>query len=429
MSSFPRMIINCIFVILLLHLSSSVAMFAWSDCGVQLSQVIHYQSTTISPSAANAGGSLSINVQATIVSPVYYADTHVTIYKDNELFLDVDIQDLCSIIQTSESLSCPLAPGKTSFTYSFPSVPQLPSGKYNITIRSLQNSQELGCLRLSGEVNGLSNSCYYTSNFNTTLLGIIRHQTDTPLARQKGDWLRVGPVEASDYPYGTFSTELLSSPDIAGTFPLTNYVWGINGSLVNIVKSNQSQAELQYYTGTFTVGNLTNGVFTTILSGQFNWILDVQLGRTPEQVFSGTLTLTPRYVFNSQFSYPVLLGNLGPFQFTMRSDYGFIVTGSKRWCTCPVDSCGVCGGGNACNSNQLNPSGSSGLTSRVKAAIIIGVIGGLLGIILIILLSRMVVKAKRARPHDDSDLIDHPQKPDYGTMAIDDSIREGERGL
>lgn len=39
----------------------------------------------------------------------------------------------------------------------------------------------------------------------------------------------------------------------------------------------------------------------------------------------------------------------------------------------------------------------------------------------------MICIHRRRMPIDDQDLLDHPEKPDYGTLAIDDAIREGER--
>lgn len=61
------------------------------------------------------------------------------------------------------------------------------------------------------------------------------------------------------------------------------------------------------------------------------------------------------------------------------------------------------------------------MSSYIKGTIAICVIGGLVLIVMIII----IVKMKRSRPrpvvYDDSDLMD-PQKPDYGSLAINEAF-------
>jgi len=421
-------------VIFLCYVSLSAAQFSWSDCGVQLYKDIHYQSASISEPTVNNNGSLSINVQATIVSTLYNANTQVIIMKDDEEFLNVQIDQLCDIIGTTKSLSCPLAVGQVSFTYQFTSVPLLPSGSYTVKIRSLAiaDGTEVGCLQLEGTVDSLDgSSCHYTSSLTVSIDQIVNYQQATATQRVLGDFIQVGPFGNSQ-PYGTFSSKLAATPDIigsdsGGSLDMSSYSWSLNGTLQDLSTTDNGDT-LQVFLGDWTVyyTSPSTGIMSTVFTGNFNWTEDYNAGRTPTVIYTVSFWLNPLYSDNSLYPYPSVVGNLGPFMAISQPDRSFIVTGSHTWCTCEVDDCGVCGGNDkSCLIGVVKK--PSSWTDQKYAAVIIGAVGGPIGIIAIAYFYALWQKAKKNRPHDDSDLIDHPQKPDYGTMAIDEMINEGER--
>jgi len=126
----------------------------------------------------------------------------------------------------------------------------------------------------------------------------------------------------------------------------------------------------------------------------------------------------------SVFSYPLTLGNLNPFTLKSNGGSAYALSGSREWCTCAIDPCGVCGGdGSSCGVGTQH----HGMSGKEQAAIAIGVGGGVIGILLVAVLALKVRKVRSAPLLNDTDLIDHPDKPDYGTMAIDEAIREGDR--
>jgi len=288
--------------------------------------------------------------------------------------------------------------------------------------------------RLDGTVDSVSgSSCQFTSSISVSIDQTVNYQQTDPTQRVLGDYIQVGPFGNTE-PYGSFTSGLTGTPDIIGTaasqsatgYDLTGYVWTLNGTLQNLFTAGNGDL-IQVFLGDFTVDYTpSGGVLGTVFTGNFNWTEDYNAARTPNVLYSVSFTLNPTYYDLAMFPYPVVIGNLGPFIATAQADRSFIVTGSHTWCTCGIDSCGVCGGDDrSCLLGVSKP--ASSWTNQKYAAVIIGSVGGPLGAIAIIYFYTLYKNANKNRPHDDSDLIDHPQKPDYGTMAIDEMINEGER--
>lgn len=428
-----RVVVAVLALALPLVFSATPSTFSWADCGVQLSKAIHYQSASVSPLIAEQNQRLSVNVKATITDLIYDAETRLMVWKDGELFMDVYIDSLCSIITNTKALSCPLYPGASSFTYEFDSVPALPSGQYVINIKSelaafgSSPNTEIGCIAFTGTVDSLeSNSCTYTSNFNVRVRGDANYTTNDIQKRKVGDLIQIGPIVGSggDQAYGEFATDFVGSEDVGGTVSTKGYNWALNGTLMSRFVDAQYEGHvLDVYYGTFYV--LYNNIVN--FAGKFNWTVDTDPRRTTgaEQV-SGQMWFDPEYYVLDQFAWPITLANLGPFTVKTVGDGTFLVEGSHDFCTCGFDACGRCGGdGGGCGFGRPDDN-SDDWGVRKRAAVACGVVAFLL-IALVVELSRRVRRARRRIPINDEDLMDHPEKPDYGTMAIDDAIREGER--
>jgi len=313
-------------------------------------------------------------------------------------------------------------------------VPPLPSGSYTVKIRSLaiSDDSEVGCLQLEGTVDSLDgSSCHYTSSFTVSIDQIVNYQETDATKRVLGDSIQVGPFGNSQ-PYGKFSSKFVATADIigsdnGGSLDMSSYSWSLNGTLQDLTPLDNGDI-LQVFLGDFAVYYTTpsTGIMSTVFTGNFNWTEDFNAGRTPSVLYTVHFWLNPLYSDNSMFPFPVVIGNLGPFIAIAQADRSFVVTGSHTWCTCAVDDCGVCGGNDKSCLIGIAKKPSS-WTDQKYAAVIIGAVGGPIGIIAIAYFYTLYKNAKKNRPHDDSDLIDHPQKPDYGTMAIDEMINEGER--
>jgi len=388
----------------------------------------------ISPDTILTNRSLSINVKANIVSTIYNADTRLTVWKDDELFLSTNIQDLCSIVRAStNSLSCPLPEGDLSFTYTFNNAPIVVSGEYKVKIESLSYGKELGCLAITGYVDGLkaASECSYTSKFSVNIQGDKVFSNDTfQTYLQIGPYGRAAPGDPRA-PWGRFETPFVGTSDVGGTILTSNYVWGINGTLVQNETNADETHTMRIYVGDMFVGQkiLIGGVeiIETLFVGKMNWTFINIRGATLDEVITGYFWFDPLYSAPSAYQYPVVLGNLGPFTMTRQSDASFLVTGEREWCTCGRDACGVCGGdGSSCL--PVSVSQSEWSVYR-KTAVGVGVGGGVLGFVAVGALFYVLIKtkARNQRRHDDQDLIDTPEKPDYGTLAIDEVIREGDR--
>lgn len=408
-------------ITLFLCITVCSASFSWSNCGVQLDKGITYVGASIDPATVKvANSSLSINVKATTVSTIDGADTRLVVWKDGEEFLNVDIQDLCTIVSSStSSLSCPIPAGPLSFTYTFSYIPAVVSGNYKIMIESSVGDKALGCLELSGYVSGLgdSSNCWQTSKFSVAIDG-NRDFSEDYRYMQVGPYGNVNTTGS----WGTFATNFVGTADVGGTVDTTNYRWGLYGSL----RPSNAETKTYIYDGDFSVGYLTGTTLQTVFSGKYNWTV-INPGTQTENSF-GSFWLDPKYIASSLYTYPSALGNLGPFSISKLGDGSFLVTGEREWCTCGFDSCGVCNGdGSTC---LVLISTQSEWSTYRKTAVGVGVSGGFIGLVAVVALFYVLIKTKdrNRRRHDDQDLIDTPEKPDYGTLAIDEVINESESG-
>jgi len=305
-----------------------------------------------------------------------------------------------------------------SFIYN---LPPLPTGDYTVKIITFNNhsNTEIGCLSLQSKVSGLQDqSCGYTSTLSADLAGSLVFVNNTI---QIGPW---GPSgEDLGYDWGTFGN-VQASADLIGANPVDfkSFVWGITGHL------NTSKIG-SVFEGTFVIGYLpdtsTSSGATLVHQGTFEWqMLQNSQGSSPPYLFqSGTINISPKYAFPANFPYPLILGNLNPFQVTPSGNY-FSVTASNYWCTCNCPSDGDSGN----NGDQIvNDGGISGLQLsqwRIGTIVVAGV-GGVIVIVSLVFIYKLWRRPRRQTIHDDHDILD-PQKPDYGAIAIDE-IFEDER--
>jgi len=421
----------CTITFVFVCISVCSASFSWSNCGTQLHAGINYVGASISPDAILTNQSVSINVKATVVSVIDNANTTLTIWKDGELFLSVAIQDLCTIVRAStNSMSCPIPIGDLSFTYTFNNVPSLIAGDYTFMLQSVSSGTELGCLLLAGSVSGLvdSSQCSYTSSFHVSIDGTSVVSSDQQYI-QVGPYGQVPTAAGSATPsWGIFTTDFVGTADIGGTVDTTNFVWGINATLYSDRNDTDGTQYIAIYTGNMFVGYLNSaGGVDTVFVGKMNWTITHDIATNPADAITGYFWFDPEYSYPSGFEYPVILGNLGPFSMQRQTDGSFLVTGERNWCTCGLDACGVCGGdGTSCIVSII---AESQWSVYRKTAVGVGIGGGIVGAVAVAALFYVLLKTKsrNKRRHDDQDLIDTPEKPDYGTLAIDEAIQEGDR--
>eukprot|EP00026_Physarum_polycephalum_P007000 Phypoly_transcript_07053.p2 GENE.Phypoly_transcript_07053~~Phypoly_transcript_07053.p2 ORF type:complete len:157 (+),score=26.50 Phypoly_transcript_07053:1116-1586(+) len=136
---------------------------------------------------------------------------------------------------------------------------------------------------------------------------------------------------------------------------------------------------------------------------------------------SGTVTLVPQYTYPENFPYPLNIGNLGILKISQSSTQTlFTIAATRSWCRCNCQNGGV-------GSDNLLSQGNKhhGLSSWKKGTIAASVVGSVALIIVILL----IIKFRKAKPrpvvYDDADLLD-PQKPDYGTIAINEAFEAEE---
>lgn len=387
--------IFCTSIFVLLCLSFCSASFSWSNCGTQLHAGINYVEASISPDQVLINQSLSINVKATVVTAIDNADTTLTIWKDGELFLSVEIQDLCTIVRAStNSLSCPIPVGDLSFTYTFNNAPSLISGDYKVMIQSVASGTdtELGCLALTSSVSGLvsTSQCSYVSSFSVSIDG-------TSVTSANKQYIQVGPYgQAAGQPapsWGVFKTDFVGTVDVGGTVDTTNFVWGINATLFSDSNDTDDSEYMRIYTGNMFVGYLNSvGGVDTVFVGKMNWTIFHDIDTTPSDTITGYFWFDPEYSYPSGFQYPVILGNLGPFSMQRQTDGSFLVTGERNWCTCGFDACGVCGGdGTSC---IVSLQTQSQWSVYRKTAVGVGVGGGVIGSVAVAALFYVLMKTK-----------------------------------
>jgi len=439
------------FVYLLLLCIVKVHAIAWSDCGAPLSRVITFSAATVYPDPPSSEDSISLSVQVTVLSMVPDATTTVYVTKDGLVYLNTTSRNLCDILAyTQNTIPCPIPAGSYSYNDVYP-LPTLPAGGYTVTITmtSTTSTEVYGCLSASLQVSDpsqASNVCTYTSWLQVALgTTSIQYKSGASFDQNVGDWVQIGPVgnagsAGASFPWGSLVTYKGTTDVIDLGVDLSLYVWGINGSLVNVSTLPNGQA-IEDFQGEFFLGlQAYSGApvsdILPVLTGTFQLIFNYQAGRLPyQQILANPsfIDITPAYAQPLGFFYPLIFGNLNPFSITQMSNGALNLYGSKTWCTCPVDACNVCGGdGSACALNApAHSDSSSGLSNYDIAALVVGLVGGIIGLLLIGLLSYCFVyrRGRESRSvRDDSDLAG-PDKPDYGSMAINEVLADHGRPL
>jgi len=417
--------------LLLSLLCITIASASWADCGIPLTRKIYYQGVVLSPSQISIGTQLddhdiSVNVGALIKDYNVQLNTSVSmlITKDGETYFNGPIGDLCTILWNANRVSCPLNEGSYSFSYQY-TLPPLPSGNYTVTITTYEpiTGNQIGCLAVSASIIGLGASqCSYTSTLSASMLGTVVFQgTDSSIIQigpRGPDGMDLGP----NYPWGTFKN-LVASPDLVGyTFNPSNYVWGLRGAINTSVSQDQ-------FDGTLYIGYRPNATdyenAQLVYQGIFSWQMTPSAGdsKAPAYIFqTGTVSLIPPYFYPDGFPYPLNIGNLAPFTIDQStSQTTFTITASRGWCRCNCDL-----GGIGHDNIVPNPSKKSGLSNYEKGTIAVGVVGGVVLIAAIFFIIRSRRTKRRPVVYDDTDLLD-PQKPDYGTMAINEAFEAEEQ--
>jgi len=421
MSLLPRGNLALLVFLSLYLFSVSANTYTWYDCGPPLTKSISYQSVTLYPNF-DVTQSLSLNIQAYLLNDIETSTyTFIQVYRNGELYVNsTKVGDLCSFL-ISNSISCPYVQDTISYTYEIQAyaMPQIPSGDYSIQITSVLDDIEIACLVVSGTVDGIdADSCTYTSQFQVNLNSQFKILNDLD-SRHIGDWIQVGPIGAAgDLPYGSVTNLGDTTADVTPGLPISNFVWGLTGTLTNIVNNTEGVPSLQTFEGSFTIYYNNSGSITAEYEGFFT--LNDQITDLHEQ-FTGVFIFTNGYSYFDQLYYPMILGQLGPLYLSQISVGLYVVQSDQTYCTCAVDGCGVCGGdGSSCNLGTSNS--KKAFPSSSIAAIIVSIFGffALIAIVVIVVKRKKIVKPI----NEDLDLLD-PQKPDYGTMAINEIMNEG----
>jgi len=277
-------------------------------------------------------------------------------------------------------------------------------------------------LSVTQQIIGLGlDACSYTSTFIASMVGTVTFLEDADSVIQIGPRGPGGSDLGSTYPWGTFQS-VVASPDLVGySFQPQNYVWGLRGSINTSVTQNQFDGTL--YIGWRPDVNNYEGA-QLVYQGVFSWDMAPNTGNAnaPAYTFqSGSVTLLPAYFSPDNFPYPLNIGNLGPLIISKSSGQTtFTINAQRAWCRCNCENGGVG------HDDLLQQKKSSGLSNFEKGTIAICVVGGVIFIVAII----FIVKIRRSKPrpvvYDDADLLD-PQKPDYGTMAINEAFEAEEQ--
>jgi len=414
--------------LLLSLLFTSVVRAQFVDCGIPLTREIYYQGVTVSPSSINfaspppglPGGLISVNVDANLQSflDVGQAFVVLQVVKDGAIYVNVSVGDLCSILQSANQQNCPLLPKEYSLSYLY-QLPPLPTGDYTVNIITYDlTNTEIGCLSVEATVTDLvaQAACGYTSTLSAQLSGSLNFPNNTI---QVGPW---GPGGiALNYPWGTFENVVASS-DIFGSDhgSFDSFVWGLTGTLNESLPGS-------VFEGTIVVGYLPDPTVpsgaTLVQQGVFSWHMQPnQQATNPPFIFeSGTVDFSPKYAFPSGFPYPLALGNLNPYQVVPSTNGDlFSVSASRYWCTCGCPS--ESGSGDKIGSAQ-GLAGSNSPPNWELGSIIVGTIGGSILIAVAIIAFYLWRHPRKPMAYDDTDLMD-PQKPDYGSIAINEIFED-----
>jgi len=408
-------------VICLLYITSSAAL-QWDDCGLPLTRKLYFQSVVESPSTINiasqeSDNSVNINVGVNIQNYVldYGVSYYIEVVKDDKLYVNTTVGDLCDTLSVANQVACPLSSGSYSFSYLY-NLPPLPTGNYTITIVSYEDfpgGNQIGCLEASMTIIGLGlAACTYTSSLAATFIGTAYYSEDDTVI-QIGPWGLGG--KDLGYPWGTFKSVVATADLVGYAFQPNNYVWGITGALNASGVANQ-------FDGTVVIGyrpDVSNNEGATLVyQGFFSWVMTP--AQTTPFIFNyGTFVLAPTYFYPVGFPYPLNFGNLGP-TFTITQDPTstyFSIQASLDWCRCN------CAFGGIGHDDILDKPASNSMSGWMKGTIAICVIGGLV----IIAAVFFIIRTRRHKPrpvvYDDADLME-PQKPDYGSMAMGEAFAD-----
>lgn len=402
------------------YVSSIYCTTKFLDCGIPLTRKMYFQSLVVSPPSINIVSDRSIsfnigvNLQNYVLGERVPVNSFLQVTKDGELYVDSLIGDTNTLLQKFNGASSTLQAGYYSFSYKY-TLPPLPTGNYTITLVHKENTTEaleIGCLSTQIQVFGLGlDSCSYTSELKAVFSGTAQFLEDNTVI-QIGPW---GPGGLDvGYPWGTFNS-IEASADLVGyAFRPENYVWGIRGTLNTSVPNTFDGYVVIGYRP--NVNDYENAQL--VYQGLFSWKMAPN-EYTPYIFQSGYFTFVPSYFFPNDFPYPLNIGNLGTFTISQSSDRkSFSIASSKLWCRCNCDIGGV-GNDDSLKSGAANR--ESSMSGFRKGTIAIAVVGTFLIIVAII----VIIKLRRSKPrpvvYDDADLMD-PQKPDYGTMAINDAF-------
>jgi len=350
----------------------------------------------------------------------YNTTVSLEVTKDGDLYYNGTVGDLCTILAGANE-ECPLPEGEYSLSYQY-TLPPLPSGVYTVIITTYEpiTGNQIGCLSVSNSVVGLGvDACSYTSTLTASMLGAVTFLDDNTVI-QVGPRGPEGVDLGPNYPWGTFQS-FVSSPDLVGyAFQPTNYVWGLRGAINTSVVQNQ-------FNGVIYIGwrpSTTNYEGAQLVyQGVFSWdMTPSNSASAPAYYFqSGTVTLIPGYFFPANFPYPLNIGNLGPMTIGVGSGQTtFTITASYSWCRCNCDLGGVG------NDGSITPNSGGGMSGFEKGTIAVCIIGGLILIVAIFFIIRIQRSKPRPVVYDDADLLD-PQKPDYGTLAINEAFEAEEQ--
>jgi len=420
----------------------------WHDCGMPLQRWISYEDVTLSPADdIQTGALLSLNIFAVMNQPITPSDTIntlLTIIKDDQLFMNASTRSLCDMLSANKQ-GCSYSEGdKISFTYQF-YVPVIPRGNYTIRLyqTSTQLGVEVGCAQLSTTVEGITTpkSCTYQSQFDAQFQGTFHFAHPNPIQQQVGDYIQVANwgenagASASAFTWGTFSS-ITGTVDIIGNTSIdpTNYVWGLNGTLVAM--SNGTNP-LHVYNGTVVVGyNYTsNNTIQFVYGGSFSFVFEARSSGNTYNLQQSYIALFSRWYHPVGFPYPLVIGNLDPLTVGETSipvtvdQSGAIlpitvpkmsISGIKNWCTCG-DTCGL-GGGDFDRQQVAAGTNKQGLSLTAQAAIAVGVVGS---VALVMATIFFVVHYRSSkRPILDPSEVVYPNKPDYGNLALGEIIDE-----
>eukprot|EP01113_Clastostelium_recurvatum_P029577 TRINITY_DN356_c0_g1_i1.p1 TRINITY_DN356_c0_g1~~TRINITY_DN356_c0_g1_i1.p1 ORF type:complete len:446 (-),score=84.45 TRINITY_DN356_c0_g1_i1:60-1397(-) len=422
--------------VLLLLLSNTIGAlgaYKWRDCGDKLDRVFSYHSVTVYPDPVIGGGEVAVNVAAEISHELIFTGNELSVSYNGQQVYSLNTTDMCSL---TRAVTCPFKQGRVSYTEVF-SVPKIPGGSYTFQVRNIfgkENFQrEIGCLEVTVDVaTPALSGCSFSSYVEAHLVDVPAwYQTPAIASRRPGDQIQIGPVWGnSTLSWGSFSsikasTDLLASGAVARP---ADFVWGLKGALISSAQLQGGSYSLRYI-GDFFVGHV-GSVFNhydrldnPLLMGTFDLILTYAPrtnGIPPVSGMSGSINLsTPLGVQPTGFPYILGFGRLNNLTVSTQGS-SYIVSSQKEYVTClptPVN--------NPSNIQNGATPGTSNWTDEQKWALALGIVGGLLILMIPFLLWLAWRQRKNQRYLNDDDLVD-PLKPDYGSLAINDIIEEGD---